>query len=237
MEVIKSELMFPKLNRMEIALLSTLGNEWSTESNQILFNPGETDVPVFVVLDGRLEILRVFESSEILVVAHEPGEFTGEVNLLSGSASPVRGKTSEPSRLIEIKRSDLRHIAQTNSLLSEVFLSSYLLRRAYSVSNITGDSLLVGSNHSAGTLRVKALLERKACPYTYLDLDRDPAVQWLLDEFAVRPEEVPILICEGRTMLRNPSNAMISASLEVESSADNSSLWAIEMAVYSPGVK
>jgi hypothetical protein len=60
-------------------------------------------------------------------------------------------------------------------------------------------------------------------------------VQWLLDQFAVRPEEVPILICGDGIVLRNPSNALVAASLEVKSSADNSSLWDIEMAVFSLG--
>ena len=73
------------------------------------------------------------------------------------------------------------------------------MRRVYSATSMTEESLLVGSNHSAGTLRLRAFLAQNACVYTYLDLDRDPAVQWLLDQFAVRPEEVPILICRGRT--------------------------------------
>ncbi len=237
MEVVKSELMFPKLNPAEIAMLSTYGSERSTASSEILFDPGETNVPVFVVLDGCLDIVRVFKKGEPLVVSHEPGEFSGEVNQLLGGPSSIRAKTKEPSRLLEIKRKDLLHIAETHSMLSPVFLSSYLLRRAYSVSSMTEQSLLVGSNHSPGTLRVRTFLEQNACPFTYLDLDRDPAVQWLLDQFAVRPEEVPILICGGRNVLRNPSNARVAAVLGIKSNSDNSGLWDIEMAVFSIGGK
>jgi len=235
MEVTKSELMFPKLNREEIAVLSTFGNERSTAKNEILFDSGDTNVPVFVVLDGGLEIVRVLKNGEPLVVSHGPGEFSGEVNLLLGGPSPVWAKTKEPSRLLKIKREDLLHIAGTHSLPSDVFLSAYLLRRAHSVSRMMGDLLLVGSNHSAGTLRVRAFLERNDCVYNYLDLDRDPAVQWLLGQFTVRPEEVPILICGGGIVLHNPSNALVAASLEVKSRAVSSSLWDIEMGVFSVG--
>jgi thioredoxin reductase (NADPH) len=84
---------------------------------------------------------------------------------------------------------------------------------------------------------LRVFLGRNACPYTYLDLDRDPAVQWLLDQFAVRPEEIPILICRERIVLRNPSDAMVASVLEVESNTDNSSPWDIEMAVFSAGGK
>ena len=92
------------------------------------------------------------------------------------------------------------------------------------------ESSPVGSNHSAGTLRLRAFLAQNACVYTYLDLDRDPAVQWLLDQFAVRPEEVPILICRERTVLRNPSNAKVAAVLDVRSRAEKPGMWDIEMA-------
>jgi thioredoxin reductase (NADPH) len=232
---LNNELMYPRLNRAEIALLTRFGKERSTGKNEILFDAADTNVSVFVVLQGRLSILRPFKNTEALLVSHGPGEFSGEINLLLGSPSPVRAKTEVPSRLLEIKPNNLMQIAETHSTLSEVFFRSYLLRRAYSASSKEQDSLLIGSSHSGGTLRVKAFLERNSCPYTYLDLDRDSAVQWLLDQFAVRPEEVPILICGRRTVLRNPSNSIISAILEAESAVANSNLWDIEISVFSPG--
>ncbi|HEY1803828.1 MAG TPA: cyclic nucleotide-binding domain-containing protein [Terracidiphilus sp.] len=234
MALIKSELMFPRLNRAEIALLTRFGNERSTSKNETLFDSADSNVSVFVVLQGRLDIVRPFKNSEALLVSHGPREFSGGENLISGGPGSVRGKTKIPSRLLEIERVDLLH-AQTHPLLSETFLRSYLLRRAFSPSSVAGDSLLVGSSHSGGTLRVKAFLERNAHPYTYLDLDRDSGVQWLLDQFAVRADEIPILICGGRTVLRNPSNAMISAVLDAESIVNHSNLWDIEISVFSPG--
>src|ERR1700722_4482134 len=101
MEVIKSELLFPKLNGAEIAMLSTFGSERSTASGEILCDPGDTDVPVFVVLDGCLDIVRVFKKGEPMVVSHAPGEFSGEVNLLLGEPSSIRAKTK--NRIVCLK--------------------------------------------------------------------------------------------------------------------------------------
>lgn len=118
MAFIKNELRSPKLDRADIALLTNFGNERSTAGNEIFFDSGDTNVPVFVVLDGRLEIVRTSKKGEQQVVSHGPGEFSGEANLLLGSPSPVRGKTEEPSRLLEIERNDLLRIAETYSSLS-----------------------------------------------------------------------------------------------------------------------
>ena len=46
-----------------------------------------------------------------------------------------------------------------------------------------GDTVLIGSTHSAATLRIREFLSRNGQPHTYLDADKDPSVQGLLDRF------------------------------------------------------
>jgi len=67
--------------------------------------------------------------------------------------------------------------------------------------------------HSAATLRIKEFLTRNSHPFAYLDLDRDPDVQQLLDRFQVAVAEVPVLICRGDALLKNPSNKAIADCL------------------------
>jgi thioredoxin reductase (NADPH) len=81
------------------------------------------------------------------------------------------------------------------------------------ISHGLGDVVVLGSSHSAGTLRVKEFLTRNGHPYSYLDLERDTGVQELLDRFHVTVNDVPVLICRGRDVLRNPTNAQIADCL------------------------
>jgi thioredoxin reductase (NADPH) len=67
--------------------------------------------------------------------------------------------------------------------------------------------------HSAGTLRVKEFLTRNGHPFHYIDLDRDSDAQELLDQFHVSAADVPVLICRGDAVLRNPSNPQIAECL------------------------
>jgi thioredoxin reductase (NADPH) len=221
----KNEAMFPKLRAAEIARLGAFGTERRTTAGEILFDPGATNLSVFVILEGDIEIVSLSAKDETVVVLHEPGEFTGEENQLSGRPALVRGRTTRPSRLLEIDFASMRRIVQTDSALSEIFLRAYMLRHAVLVSSGLGDLLLIGSNHSAGTLRLKAFLSRNNYPYTYLDADRDSAAQGLLDQFAVRPDEIPVLICRGRTVLRNPGNAEVAACLGMNEEVDEASVY------------
>ncbi len=76
-----------------------------------------------------------------------------------------------------------------------------------------GDAVLVGSTHSADTLRIKEFLMRNGHPYSYIDLERDPVVQSLLDTFHIAASEIPVVICRGRLVLRNPSNEQVADGL------------------------
>jgi thioredoxin reductase (NADPH) len=83
-----------------------------------------------------------------------------------------------------------------------------------------GDIVLIGSTHSAGTLRIKEFLMRNGHPYSYIDLERDLDVQNLLDSFQVSAGEIPVLICRGQLVLRNPSNQQIADCLGFNETID-----------------
>ena len=177
-------------------------------------------MPFFVVTAGRVEVVRPSGSTETLVAVHGPGQFTGEVNMLSGRPALVRSRASEPGEVIELDREHLLTLVQTDSELSELIMRAFILRRVELIAHGLGDVVLVGSNHCSGTLRVKEFLTRNGHPYSYIDLDRDADVQELLDRFHVTAADVPVLICRGEVVLRNPTNQQIAACLGFNEAID-----------------
>ncbi len=83
-------------------------------------------------------------------------------------------------------------------------MRAFILRRLTLIRRGQGNVILMGSRHCASTLRIREFLGRNAHPYTFVDLDTDKVSQELLDRFQVKTEEVPVVICNGRTVLRNP---------------------------------
>ena len=102
---------------------------------------------------------------------------------------------------------NLRRIFQTDAALGEILLRAFLLRRTYLIAHSAGDALLIGSSHSADTLRLRGFLTRNGHPHTYVDVERDPGFQTILDQFQIGVADIPVLICRGDLVLRNPSNA------------------------------
>src|SRR5262245_63749392 len=97
--------------------------------------------------------------------------------------------------------------------MSEVLMTTLIYRRVELVAQGIGDVLLIGSAHSAATLRIKAFLTRNGHPFQYLDLDHDADVRDLLDRFRVEPADLPVVICRGEMVLKNPSNQEIAECL------------------------
>ena len=209
----RAEQMFPTLTAAHIARVAQHGHIREVKSGDILFEAGQTLVPFFVITKGQIEIVRPAPGADTVVTVYRPGEFTGEVNLLSGRPALVLARALEAGEVIELDRESLLSLVQTDSEISEIIMRAFILRRVELIASGLGDVVLVGSPHCSGTLRVKEFLTRNGHPYSSIDLDRDEGVQALLDHFNVSAADVPVLICRGEIVLRNPTNRQIAECL------------------------
>ena len=214
------EKIFPKLTPAQIDRITAYGRTRSVQPGEVLIEQGDTSVPFFVVITGEVEIVRPFDAYETLVTVHGYGEFTGEVNMLSGRRSFFRARATKPGKVIELDHQQILGLVQTDAELSDILMRAFILRRVELIAAGVGDIVLIGSTHSAGTLRIKEFLMRNGHPYSYIDLERDPDVQNLLDSFKVSASEIPVLICRGQLVLRSPSNRQIADCLGFNESID-----------------
>jgi thioredoxin reductase (NADPH) len=214
------EKIFPTLTSAQIARIEAHGHIRSVERGEVLVEQGDTSVPFFVVVTGELEIVRPFGTHETLVTVHSSGQFTGEVNTLSGRKSFFRVRVSMPGKVIELKHQQMLTLVQTDTELGSVLMRAFILRRVELIAAGVGDIVLIGSTHSAGTLRIKEFLMRNGHPYSYIDLDRDPDVQSMLDSFQISVSEIPVLICRGQVVLRDPNNQEIADCLGFNETID-----------------
>jgi len=211
---------FPELTPEQIERVGAHGRVRRVEQGEVLAAAGKPTPKFFVIRTGSVEALNLTSDGETTVTTVLPGQFTGEVTMLSGRRALVTLRVGEPGEVIEVDRDQLLGLVQTDAELSEIFVRAFLLRRARLIAGGFGDVVLVGSNHSSDTLRIKEFLTRNAHPYSTIDPDSDPDVQHLLDRFQFSIEEIPVLICRGRTVLRNPTNREIADCLGFNDSVD-----------------
>jgi thioredoxin reductase (NADPH) len=205
--------MFPVLTSAQQARVLAHGQRRSVEHDEIVVELNQPITKVFVVVSGQLHVLHISNNQEHVVAICNPGMFTGELNVLSGRRGLLRIRAVEKSELIEIERAALQALVETDSELSDLFLRAYILRRLELIAREVGDIVLIGSSHSLDTLRIKEFLTRNYQPYSYIDLERDSEVQEMLDRFSLSVDDLPVVICRGTAVLRNPTNKEITGCL------------------------
>jgi thioredoxin reductase (NADPH) len=216
----RTEKIFPVLTPAQINRIEAHGHIRAVQSGELLVEQGDTNVPFFVVINGELEIVRPFGAQETLVTVHGPGQFTGEVNTLSGRRSIFRARVTKTGKVIELNHQQMLSLIQTDGELSDILMRAFILRRVELIAAGVGDIVLIGSTYSADTLRIKEFLMRNGHPYSYIDLERDLDVQNLLDSFQISANEIPVLIHRGQLVLRNPSNQELAECLGFNESID-----------------
>jgi thioredoxin reductase (NADPH) len=213
---------FPVLTPAQINRLRLIGKVIPVQVGQVLFQPGDTNVPFFVVISGRMEVVQPTFNGERPITDHAPGEFTGEVSMISGQRCLVLGRVTETGEFLELNTGQLRTVIAQDAELSETLMRAFILRRLALITNNMGNVILLGSRHSADTLRLREFLGRNGYPHTYVDLDTDKTSQELLDHFQVKVDEIPVVICNAKNVLRNPTNQKVADCLGLNVGIDGS---------------
>ena len=205
---------FPTLTGEQIDRIRPLGRVRQVRKGDILFQPGDATVSFFVLLSGRMEIVQPAIEGERMIARHEPGEFTGEMTMISGHRSLVIGRVTEDGEFLELSGDNLRALVAKDAELSEILMRAFILRRLELIRRGWGNLVVLGSHHSARTLEIREFLSRNGHPYSYVDLDHDQASQELLDRFNVKPTEVPVVVCNGgEHVLRSPNIQRLASCL------------------------
>ncbi len=220
----RAEQIFPKLTQVHIRRIAVHGHVRATQRGEVLVEQGESAKGFFVVLSGELEVVRPSCAGETLVAVHGPGQFTGEISTLSGRRALFRLRVTQPGEVLELDHPHMMALVQTDAELGEILMRAFILRRVELVAAGVGDVALVGSTHSAATLRIKEFLTRNGHPYSYIDVERDPDVQKLLEFFHIAASDMPVLICRGQLVMRNPSNQQVAECLGFNEAVDQTQL-------------
>ena len=211
--------LYPTLMPAQLARIAPHGRPRQVAQGEVLVHAGETAARIFVVLAGRIDVIRPSATEEV-VVSFSPGMFTGEATMLSGRRGLAQVRAGMDGEVIEVARDDLLALIQTDSELSAILMRAFILRRVELISRRVSDVVVLGSPHCKGTLRVREFLTRNGHPHTMLDLDRDAGVQELLDRFHVTAADIPVVITCSEVVLRNPTNQQIADALGFNDAID-----------------
>src|SRR6266568_3326346 len=98
---------FPTLDAADMAALKSLATSCSFEDGQTIFRAGDADLDLFVVESGAIEIINPSDDNRH-VVTHGPGQFAGDIDLLTRRPVIVTGIARGQTKLMRVAGPRLR---------------------------------------------------------------------------------------------------------------------------------
>jgi thioredoxin reductase (NADPH) len=216
--------MFPKLSDADIERLCRFGEPRSYTAGHYIVRTGEVGPGLMLVLAGQVEVSQNVQGRPDVIVVHERGNFMGELAQLSGRPYLVDEKALTDVEAIAIPADRLRALLIAEADLGERIMRALILRRMGLIETGAGP-IIVGSEGNADVLRLVNFLRRNGHPYLRLDADGDSCGHTLVDRFHVVEEELPIVLCPGGQLLRNPSEQQLARCIGLVSPINADKLY------------
>ncbi len=220
----RREQMFPGLTQPQIERIRARARSIETRAGEVLVDPGNRHGKFYVLLSGTLELVLPGAEGEEPVHVLQPGEFTGELSTVTGAAGFARLRVGDPGSVLVLEGPQLAALIQTDAELSEILMRAFILRRMGLVESEPSGVTLIGSSHSAATLRLREFLSRGAFPHLNLDIDTAPDAKAVLERLHIGADEIPVVIRSDGRVLKQPGIDEMARFLEMNPDLDPSAV-------------
>jgi thioredoxin reductase (NADPH) len=207
----EQEIAFPVLGESDFEALARRGHRRSVRAGDVLFAAGDSNFCFYVVVDGAVAIVEDSSGEERLVRMHLPGEFTGDVDMLSGRRALITARVEKDGTLIELSTAELRRTVDEIPELGETIVKAFLMRRSLLLSEGFVGVRIIGSRFSPEAHTLRDFATRNAIPFRFIDLDTDESADALLRQLGVSASETPIVIGRHGEYHKNPPIAAFAA--------------------------
>jgi thioredoxin reductase (NADPH) len=196
---------FPCLSEQQFAILGRYGERRHAAAGTILYSQGERHIPMYVIISGNVEVSRGSALGTHVIGTHGPGNFTGEAGTLAGRAAIATGRAVSDCELLVIAEESLRTLVITEAELSETIMRAYILRRVAFIQDQAGGLILIGSEDSEHTLRLREFLARNGHPTAYFDTAQHADSAPLMARFGIGAEDIPAVVTPESKVLVRPT--------------------------------
>jgi thioredoxin reductase (NADPH) len=211
---------YPRLTDEQILLLSRYGERERLARGTMLFCEGDRDCGLFVLLDGKVQVLQENdpEGASRVIAVHGPGRFVGDLSMLTGQAVYVTAVAQTDVEVLELPFDRLKEAVTQDQSLGDLILRAFILRRNIHA-GLGAGLRIIGSRYSADTRRLRDFASRNRVPYRWDDLEEDPDAEASVRAFGISPDQTPVVIWKGQVVLRNPSTIELADLLGLRSQA------------------
>jgi thioredoxin reductase (NADPH) len=217
----RSHQTFPVLDPQEMERVRRFGVLRAFEKDEALATAGRRSPGVMVILSGQVRVTRQnIAGAEEHIVTYGPGGFLGGLEQLAGRPSLVDARATEVVSALVIAPELLRTLFIYEADLGERMMRALILRRMLLLEASAGGPVIVGYADDRNVLRLEGFLRRNAHPQQTLNAAVDAEAKALIERLHIDATELPVVLCPGGELLRNPTEGEVARCLGLVSPVD-----------------
>jgi thioredoxin reductase (NADPH) len=206
------ETAFPRLTSAELAVIKPLARPCDYADGDIVFRAGQPEIDLYVVESGAMEIRNPTDGDGVIAV-HEPGHFSGDIDVLTGRPVLVTAVAQGPTRLLRVPHGQLRTLLNRVPSLGEKLILAFTRRREL-LAQLGGVGLrVVGPGRCRYTSRVREFLYKNFVPFSWFDTETEAGRQVLVALGS--PPKSPVIDCGNGRILVNPSLQQLASEARI----------------------
>ncbi len=209
-----SDRRFPVFPPDVLEELSEFGERRELAAGDVLYRAGQSNSDFFVLIEGEVEVVRDDESQE-LVVVYTPGQFIGELGLVTGQRTFLTARSTQNGAALVIPRDSFRRLMATKPTISDSIFGALIARRETVRSTSAAQAIqIIGSRFSREALALRTFAARTRLAYTWIDLEEADDVGVLLASKGLRIGDSPVVITPTG-ILRHPTPGEFAEQLDL----------------------
>jgi thioredoxin reductase (NADPH) len=193
---------FPRLSSAELAVVRPLATVCDYADGATIFRAGQADIGLYIVECGQMEIRNPTDGQQV-IVSHGPGQFSGDIDLLTGRPVIVTAVARGQTRLLCVPGSHLRALLNRVPSFGEKLITAFTRRRELLSQSGTLGLRVVGPGRCRDTNRVREFLYKNFVPFTWFDTETEAGRRMLAALGS--PAKTPVIECGNGRVLVNPS--------------------------------
>ncbi|WP_404655733.1 FAD-dependent oxidoreductase [Bradyrhizobium sp. USDA 336] len=235
MRFTRPEQTFPALTPAEIERIRHFGEIRTYADGELLFETGKPGPGMFVVLAGHVAITQRDGLGHVTpVIDQGPGQFLAELGQLSGRPALVDGRAEGDVEVLLVPPDRLRALLVAEAELGERIMRALILRRVNLIQDGIGGPVLIGPSNSAGVVRLQGFLTRNGQPHHLLDPESEHDAAELIARYSPKPEDWPLVVTAGGTVLRNPSETELGRAIGMIGGAKDNRIYDVAIVGCGP---
>jgi thioredoxin reductase (NADPH) len=187
----------------QFARAASFGTPQEVSAGELVFEAGDENGDLILVDTATIEVVRTAtpDAPEETFLRSGPGQFVGELNLLTGQTRIVSARVVEAGTVHRVGPESFRLLMAQDTELSDVLLRAFLARRQL-LSQGAGRNLeIVGDAESSAGLALQTYLSRQAVPHMWFD-SAAAAGRAMMGEAGLTDEDLPAMVTPRETVRR-----------------------------------